>query len=181
MAKVAVQLVAPQLSWATRFSAEEARLAEALDGKMRRVEHIGSTAVLGLMAKDVVDILVAVDHFDLDSEYVSALEPLGYEFRPDPEDPEHRLFHLNDSTLRRLVNLHICVAGTEWERDRIAFRDALRDDAALRIKYQALKLSLAEQYDNAQEYADAKGPFITSALSGGEASPNLDNSLETAE
>lgn len=66
-------------------------------------------------------------------------------------------------------------------RPRIAFRDALRDDADLRAKYQALKLSLAEQYDNAQDCADAKGPFITSALPGGEASPNLDSASETAE
>ena len=165
--KVPIELVQSQSSWVRRFAIEAARLKGALGAKARRIEHIGSTAVPGLMAKDVVDILLAADAFAEDSEYITLLQPLGYRFRPDPDDRGHRLFHLSDVSGRRLVNLHVCLFGGEWESEKVAFRDRLREDLGLKAQYQELKRTLALQYDNAEDYAEAKSSFIASVLAAG--------------
>lgn len=165
--EVPIELVQSQGSWGPRFATEAARLKVALGAKARRIEHIGSTAVPGLMAKDVVDILLAVDAFAEDSEYITLLQPLGYQFRPDPEDPGHRLFHLSDISGRRLVNLHVCLFGGEWENEKVAFRDRLRENRDLKAQYRELKRTLALQYDNAEDYAEAKSSLIASVLARG--------------
>jgi len=138
----------------------------------QRIEHIGSTSVPGLGAKDIVDIQLAVASFEPQVAYQGPLERLGYFRRPDPE-PAHRFFWLADASGRRLVNLHVCESGSEWERRHLAFRDRLRADPGLRRDYERLKRRLAPLFTDVNEYAGAKGGFIAAAQGPAVAPPPL--------
>ncbi|MBV8236313.1 MAG: 16S rRNA processing protein RimM [Acidimicrobiia bacterium] len=156
-----IEIVDYDPSWPGRFEAEAARLRDALGDVALRIEHVGSTSVPGLAAKPVIDIQVSVPSFDPEDRYARPLVQLGYEQFPDPATPEHRIFTLPKGGGPRQVNLHVCEAGSEWERRHPAFRDRLRADAAARDQYAALKRELALAYGNdVESYADAKGDFI---------------------
>src|ERR1700730_18027185 len=84
---MAIEIVPYDPAWPGRYAAEAQRLSEALGELAVRVEHIGSTSVPGLAAKDIVDIQLSVRFFEPQAAYQEALERLGYYHRPDPEPP----------------------------------------------------------------------------------------------
>ncbi len=92
------------------------------------------------------------------------LEGLGYVHREDPEEPAHRFFGLSDAAGRRLVNIHVCESGGEWERRHLTFRDLLRTRPDVAVEYERLKRDLAPRYQVVDDYADAKGDFIRRLL-----------------
>jgi GrpB-like predicted nucleotidyltransferase (UPF0157 family) len=145
--------------WATRFASERVRILEALGEVARRVEHVGSTAVPGLAAKPIVDILVAVDDPDDEEGYLDAMEATGYEL--GVREPGHRMFR----TPERDVHVHVWKAGSEDERRHLLFRDWLRrapDDRAL---YESVKRRfVGERFTDMNYYARAKGPVIAQIM-----------------
>ena len=148
-------------AWATVFERWRERLAGALGKTAVRIEHVGSTAVPGLVAKPVIDIQVSVPDVDDDQAYVPAIESVGVSFRF--REQGHRYFR--PATGPRTVHVHVCRAGGEWEREHLRFRDLLRADPVLREAYGALKLELARRYrDDRLAYTDAKTAFILDAL-----------------
>jgi 16S rRNA processing protein RimM len=156
-----IEIVDYDPSWPERYDAESARLREALGDVAVRIEHVGSTSVPGLAAKPVIDIQLSVAGFDPEERYSEPLRRLGYQEYPDPATPEHRIFTLPKGGGPRQVNLHVCEAGSEWERRHPAFRDRLRGDPALRDEYAALKRELAVEHGNdVESYADAKSDFV---------------------
>jgi GrpB-like predicted nucleotidyltransferase (UPF0157 family) len=159
---VPIEIVAYDPRWPERYEAEAARLAEALGPLAVRIEHVGSTSVPGLAAKDVIDIQLSVRALEAETRYRERLECIGYVYRADDE-PAHRFFKLEDASGKRLVHRHACEAGGEWETRHLAFRDLLRADPEQRAAYEELKWSLAPLYEDANQYADAKGPFIREA------------------
>jgi GrpB-like predicted nucleotidyltransferase (UPF0157 family) len=86
--KRAIVIVDYDPGWPARFEAERARVQRALGARVLRVEHIGSTAVPGLPAKPIIDLLVAVEDPDDDAATSAALESVGYELRV--REPGHR-------------------------------------------------------------------------------------------
>jgi GrpB-like predicted nucleotidyltransferase (UPF0157 family) len=154
-----VRLVPSRAEWPERFARERARIAAALDRKAELIEHIGSTSVPGLDAKPIVDILVAVAAPD-DPAVCAALEGAGYVLRVD-EGAEHRMFR----TPERDVHVHLWVAGSPDVTRHLEFRDRLRSSDADRDAYARLKRRLAErEWDDVNDYADAKGPLIGEIL-----------------
>ncbi|MBV8162281.1 MAG: 16S rRNA processing protein RimM [Acidimicrobiia bacterium] len=148
-------------SWPGRFDTEAARLRDALGTAALRIEHVGSTSVPGLAAKPVIDIQLSVTRFEPEELYADPLRRLGYVKVPDPSTPDHRIFVLPDGGRPREVNLHVCEAGSDWERRHVAFRDRLRSDPSARAEYADLKRELALAHGNdVESYADAKGAFI---------------------
>jgi GrpB-like predicted nucleotidyltransferase (UPF0157 family) len=146
-------------AWPARFSVEHARIEEALGERASLIEHIGSTAVPGLDAKPIVDILVAVAD-PADPEVAAALVAAGYVLRVD--EAGHRMFR----TPERDVHVHLWVSGTDEVARHLEFRDRLRVSEADRRAYAALKHELsAREWDDLNDYADAKGPLIESILS----------------
>ena len=146
-------------SWPRRFEAERERLAARLSGVACRIEHVGSTAVPGLAAKPIVDVLVTVDDAEDDALFASALEALGYVLRV--REPHHRMFRLPDRT----VQVHVWDDGDPEVTAYLSFRDALRGSLQLREAYARLKRELTErEWADINDYADAKSPFITSVL-----------------
>jgi GrpB-like predicted nucleotidyltransferase (UPF0157 family) len=149
--------------WPARYERLTADIREALGPVALRVDHIGSTAVPGLAAKDILDIQISVVSFDPEADYRLPLERIGYLFRPD-DDPEHHFFKLDAADGRRLVNVHVCEAGSQWEARHIAFRDYLRASPKVAADYERLKLRLSAEHDDVLSYTDAKVEFISRAL-----------------
>jgi putative glutamine amidotransferase len=153
-------LAEPDPSWATMFEDEAERIRAALGPVAVRVDHVGSTSVPGLAAKPVIDIQVSVDTMVPRARYVEPLVGLGYEFVVDPIDTEHEYLRRETDDVRT-HQIHVCAAGSEWERRHLAFRDHLRahpDDAAA---YADLKRRLAAEHPNdVMTYVDGKTSFI---------------------
>jgi len=146
-------------SWPMRFEREHDRLQLALGELALQIEHIGSTAVPGLAAKPIIDVLVAVADPEADDAVVPPLEAAGYELRV--REPGHRMLR----TRERDVHVHVWPAGTDEIARLLAFRDHLRRARADRLAYERVKRELAARdWSDMNEYADAKGPLIEQIL-----------------
>ena len=147
-------------SWPARFEAEHGRVRRAPGVCAVRIEHIGSTAVPGLAAKSIIDLLVTVEDPEDETVTVPALTAAGYELRV--REPGHRMFR----TPRRDVHVHVW-ADTDVEVTRyLRFRDRLRRSAEDRRAYEQLKRELARRdWSDMNHYAAAKGPLIEDILS----------------
>jgi GrpB-like predicted nucleotidyltransferase (UPF0157 family) len=140
---------------ATRYELERVRILQALGQVAWRVEHVGSTAVPGLAAKPIVDILVVVDDPDDEDGYLRAMEEAGYVLRI--REPGHRMFR----TPERDVHVHIWKAGSNDERRQLVFRDWLRQNPDDRALYETVKRRfIGEKFTDMNYYARAKGPVI---------------------
>lgn len=140
--------------WAAWFTQEKARIEAAVGSTVRRIEHVGSTAVPGFAAGPIVDVMVSVDDPEDEPSYVPAMEGAGYVLRV--REPGHRMFR----TPERDVRVHFWKAGSEDERRHITFRDRLRSSADDRAEYEQNKRKLATQYRDMNAYAEAKGTII---------------------
>jgi GrpB-like predicted nucleotidyltransferase (UPF0157 family) len=152
-------------------STEKARLVVLLtpwlvDG----VEHVGSTAVPGLAAKPIIDLMASVR--DLDEVVDQAREPLwaeGWWYVPPGLDSggSWRRFFVkpDESGQHRYAHLHVIAAGHPRWAEQIAFRDALRRDDELARRYADLKRRLAAEHaDDREAYTEGKGEFVRDAL-----------------
>jgi GrpB-like predicted nucleotidyltransferase (UPF0157 family) len=127
------------------------------------VQHIGSTSVPGLCAKPVIDALLGAQSLAKIEAKIEALQALGYRYVSKYEDelPMRRYFVRDAGCERLRIHLHGVVRDANLWREHLAFRDALRVDAALRDRYARLKTELAERYAHDKSaYTDAKAPFI---------------------
>ncbi|MGF0115203.1 GrpB family protein [Promicromonospora sp. Marseille-Q5078] len=159
-----IVIVEPDPRWPARFERESARILAALGTAAVRVDHVGSTAVPGLPAKPIVDIDLSVPDVEDEGAYLPALLAAGYVLRV--REPGHRLVRTPELD----VQVHICPAGSDWERRHLLFRDRLRHDADDRAAYAALKRELAARdWPSMNHYADAKGGLIAEILARAEA------------
>jgi len=159
-AEAPIEIVAYDASWPGRFAAEAEALRTALaPWLIGPVEHIGSTAVAGLAAKPVIDIMGGVRTLEASRPAIAAAEALGYCYFPYRPDAEH--WFCKPSAAFRTHHLHLVPVGSpDWIR-RIAFRDYLRAHPATAAEYEALKWRLAREFPFDREaYTDAKGPFV---------------------
>jgi GrpB-like predicted nucleotidyltransferase (UPF0157 family) len=156
--------------WPGLYAMEEERLIRALPpGLVRRIAHIGSTAVPGLSAKPIVDIQVEVTTLDhVQREVVPTMEDMGYEFiwRPTigEEAPFYAWFIKRDPAGHRTHHVHM-IEPDQASSDRIRFRDMLRTDPELARKYETLKNDLATVHvGDRAAYTASKTPFIQEVL-----------------
>ncbi len=152
-------------AWPLRFEEEKRLIAEALRDVADRivaVEHVDSTAVPGLAAKPIIDIMLGVRDLSAVERCVRPLEAIGYQYRGEAGIPGRLFFRKGQP---RSHHLHMVPQdGKFWER-HIRFRDLLRQRPELAAKYGALKKELAVRYRTRRlEYTEAKTPFIEGAL-----------------
>ncbi len=157
-----VELVDYDPEWPALFRREEERIRDALEERALQVEHAGSTSVPGLIAKPIIDIVLAVADSTDEEAYVPALEDAGYVLRiREPDWFEHRLLKDQDPS----VNLHVFSAGCPEIDRMLRFRDRLRTNDADRELYARAKRELAEQnWEYVQNYADAKTSVVEEIL-----------------
>ena len=129
-----------------------------LGDRALRLEHVGSTAVPGLAAKPVIDIVLEVAASANESAYAGELQGAGYRLRiREPEWNEHRMF----TTPENDVNLHVFSTGCPEIDRMLVFRDWLRANDKDRELYARTKLALAQkQWKYTQNYADAKTDVV---------------------
>jgi GrpB-like predicted nucleotidyltransferase (UPF0157 family) len=168
-----IQLEPYDPAWPSRFEEEAAALRNAFGPLARRIEHVGSTAVPGLIAKPIIDIQVSVASLASLDPFLHVMTALGYTHLADPDPVFERAypyFH-KPAQWAHTHHVHLCEEGSVLERRHIAFRDRLRADAQAREQYAALKQGLARLHRGAtheerQRYVDAKSEFVRRILGG---------------
>ncbi|WP_223932896.1 dephospho-CoA kinase [Arthrobacter sp. StoSoilB5] len=167
-------LSAPRADWGLQAARLSSRIQAAAPDDILAVDHIGSTAVPGLAAKDVIDLQVTVAGLDVADRIAPRLAAAGYPrvpgvatdtpkpSQPDPAQWQKR-FHANADP-GRPTNLHVRVAGTPGWRYALLFRDWLRAEPSAVALYEAHKREMAAQHASdpgTAGYADAKEPWFT--------------------
>ncbi|MDW5323229.1 dephospho-CoA kinase [Plantactinospora sp. KLBMP9567] len=163
------RLVEPDPSWPAQYRRLAARIRHAVAPAEVRVDHIGSTSVPGLAAKDVVDIQLGVASLAEADALADRLADAGFPRCPgqwwdNPRQPggtsrwEKRLHGGADPG--RLVNLHVREIGSPGWRFALLMRDHLRADPERRADYLAVKRRLAAAGPDLDVYAEAKEPWF---------------------
>lgn len=167
MADAPVAIETYDEAWVASYASVRDRLEVLLAPWLAApVEHVGSTAVPGLAAKPVVDVLAPVRNLRAASAAVPVLEAQGWlHWYEDPHG--HRLWFLTPQPEHRTHHLLLVEHEHVQARALLAFRDALRADALLARSYAALKRRLAVEHpSNRNAYTNAKGDFVARVLTG---------------
>ncbi|KAI1163230.1 GrpB domain protein [Nemania serpens] len=160
-----IEIVDYRPEWPAMYADVERRIRQALGDRAVMVQHVGSTSVPGLAAKDVIDVDLAVaDPVDEES-YVPDLQAAGFHFLlREPAWYQHRLFYLEEP----YTNLHVFGPDSpELVRHRL-FRDWIREHDDDRARYMAAKQEAAEiafaAGERVQQYNYRKEPVIRDIL-----------------
>ena len=167
---MAIEITDYDPAWPARFAEQRDRLAGLLSPWLAApIEHIGSTSVTGLRAKPIVDILAPVGSLDARAAMVEALSADGWLYWPDDPNGAERLWFLRPKPEERTHHLQVIEHDSRKARAVLAFRDALRADAALAREYEDLKAGLAARYpEDRQAYTDAKAEFVARVVAAAE-------------
>lgn len=157
--------------WATEFVHLAHRIRELVGAMVLRIDHIGSTAVPGLAAKDVLDLQITVADLDRAGEALAPLHAAGFhqgrefvydEFRTlPPSDPQLRKLYLREPEGERRTHIHIRETERFNQRYALLFRDYLRASAPVRAEYELLKRRAARLFpDSIDGYLYLKDPVF---------------------
>ena len=147
--------------WPLSFEAERARIHRALVDVACGIEHYGSTSVVGLRAKPIVDILLGVEPLDAWIKCKGPLESLGYDYVENAGVPGHFIFGRGRDRSERTHLVHVVEFEGESWRSSLAFRDALRAHESLRVAYARMKeQAVASAPQGRAKYNEAKQSFI---------------------
>jgi GrpB-like predicted nucleotidyltransferase (UPF0157 family) len=149
--------------WELRFQVEAAMLERVLDPWLDGgIHHIGSTAVPGLAAKPIIDVIAGVRELEAARAAFGPLEALGYAWHA--HRPEAHAFFKPANGSEHTHHLHLTVPGSDLWRERLEFRDALRADPALAAEYAAWKTQHAEGTGARDGYTGDKRPIVQRVL-----------------
>ncbi|MHC5010828.1 MAG: GrpB family protein [Planctomycetota bacterium] len=156
-----VEIVDHDPAWPDLFAQEAPAVATAF-GSDAVVEHMGSTAVPGLAAKPIVDLMVGLEEVVVDDRLVARMAVLGYHHRGERGIPGRQYFEKGDP---RSHHVHAVPFGGAFWTDHLLFRDYLRAHPDEVEAYERTKRDLAKRFrDDRQAYSDGKTPFIEAAL-----------------
>jgi GrpB-like predicted nucleotidyltransferase (UPF0157 family) len=153
-----VRLAPYSSRWSELYELEEQSLREAIGAYVLDIQHVGSTAIPGMVAKPILDVVVAIDSFEAAAVCIEPMERLGYEYRGENGIPRRHYFTKGEP---RTHHVHMLEQDNpEWRR-MIVFRDALRSDPSLAEEYAMLKKELAKKHSsNRVAYTDGKAAFV---------------------
>ena len=155
-----VEIVPYDAGWPRRFEATAADLRRALGPTLLAVHHIGSTAVPGLAAKPIIDLLPVVADLDAVDRVEPALERLGFRSRGE-YGLAGRRYLVRDVDGRRVDHVHVYATGDPAITRHLAVRDYLRAHPSEADAYGALKAAVAAEHArDSRRYAETKGPFV---------------------
>jgi GrpB-like predicted nucleotidyltransferase (UPF0157 family) len=156
--------------WRAAFEEEAADLAKVFGSHLLHIHHIGSTAIPGLKAKPIVDVLVIIDDISTIDSFSAGMEKLGYRVRGEcldatiPGTPG-RFYFSKDTRGVRTHHVHVCEVGHAETEDKLAFRDYLRAHPSAATEYGALKERLAAtHHHDGIGYMRGKDPFMKATL-----------------
>jgi GrpB-like predicted nucleotidyltransferase (UPF0157 family) len=156
-----IHIVGYNPNWPALYEQERAVVAAAFGEIAAEIHHVGSTAVPGLSAKPIIDIMVAVTHLAPPEEYAGKLEPLGYEYH-DSEEAGRIFFRKG---LPRTHHVHVVERGSWTLQRHLLFRDYLRAHPQAMRQYAQLKQELAIRFEfDRKAYTQAKTEFVESII-----------------
>lgn len=161
--KGSVMLAAYSKEWPALFRVER-KLLKAKLGKLPiRISHVGSTAVPGLCAKPILDIMLEALSLDKAEKAAARFASCGYRQKPREDDPiPGRLFFSKDIGGLRSFHLHVTEAGSAFSKEHLRFRNILRKDLKVAQAYARLKLRLSKRFPNDRNaYIEGKAKFIS--------------------
>lgn len=158
--RLTVKLSPHDTKWEDAFEQEARKLRKLFP----HVEHIGSTAIKGIKAKPIIDILAGIPSMGKSKDYVKPLKKLGFDPRPFGGPNKHLLFVKGEES-NRTHYLHLVKHGGQIWRNDIFFRDYLNKNKKAAKIYEKLKIELAEKFPQERiKYTKAKAQFIKSIL-----------------
>jgi len=149
-------------TWPLEFEAEAARIERACGDLEITLEHVGSTAVPGLAAKPIIDIVAGRPPRARLAPYVAAMRQIGYEHLGAYGVPGRDYFRRGSP---RSHHVHMVSRTSAFWRKHLAFRDYLRTHADAAREYEVSKRELARvSGENHMAYVTGKGPFVRRIL-----------------
>ena len=159
-----VMLAEYDQQWTVHYVSEAEAIKNTLADMVIDIQHIGSTAVVGLKAKPIIDILVGLASFEQIEEIIDKMVSLGYTYAYWAGIQGDCTFRKGDITTHLV---HMVEYGKNNWNHNIRFRDALRNNPDLVRGYERLKEELAAKYPGSREqYTEGKNKFIADVLSG---------------
>ncbi|WP_144614117.1 GrpB family protein [Bacillus cereus] len=160
------------IKWESEFNKLQTIINDAMEELVLSVEHVGSTAVKGLVSKPILDIAIVIEEYEIFPEVVKSLETIGYYHQGDWSFKGREAFGRKDafvpwngeSTVWMEHHLYVCDKNSEELRKHIAFRDYLREHGDVAVEYGRLKKELARESKNRASYSEGKTAFITNIL-----------------
>ncbi|MGB3261461.1 GrpB family protein [Paenisporosarcina sp.] len=154
-----VRLTSFSEEWALMFQKEVHILSEIFGDEIIRFEHFGSTSVLGLKAKPVIDMMGIVKDIHKIDSFNEKMDALGYDVVGEYGIDGRRFFRKGGEN--RTHHIHIYQYDNPQIARHLIFRDYLRAHPEESTKYSCFKENLANQYENTREYSAAKKEFVT--------------------
>lgn len=150
-----VKLVRYNPKWRQSFRHEQKKLNEVFGRDALEIQHVGSTAIPGILAKPIIDIALIAPSLQKAKRYKKKLKEIGYEIKKNDIRKE-RLFFTKGPEEKRTHYLHVGEIGSGYAEDMILFRDYLCKHKGIAKKYSGLKESLAKKYQYKREIYTAK-------------------------
>ncbi|MFN7573090.1 MAG: GrpB family protein [Betaproteobacteria bacterium] len=156
-----VVVAGPSLEWPAQFQMESERLRETLSAGVVDIHHIGSTAIPGIFAKPVIDILLVAVSLQFLDNSSSEMERLGYQVMGEFGIPGRRYFRKDSPCGVRTHQVHAFQLGSADIDRHLAFRNYMRAHPEAASSYSELKRRLAIQHpDDLSAYMDGKDAFV---------------------
>ncbi len=160
-----IEVVPYNPEWTSLFAQEATRLRDLFADNLIAIHHIGSTAVPGMPAKPIVDILIEVKDIDRMDVLQHEMEQLGYLPKGEFGIPGRRFF-INGDEIHRTHHIHVFGNGHPRIADHLAFRDFLIAHPNEASTYAQLKQNLAKEFpDDIEGYMSGKHGFIKDIIS----------------
>ncbi|TIW16979.1 MAG: GrpB family protein, partial [Mesorhizobium sp.] len=158
-----VRIVAHDEEWAARCAGEAEAIRAVIAPARAFIDHVGSTAIRGLMGKPCIDLLVSLLDWSEAQQVAATLKTAGYVEEESCDNPP-RIFLVKPDPVTPF-HLHLVPNGNSWGQDMIVFRDELSGDPDLASRYAALKQRLAQAYPtDAKAYTRGKSSFVAEVL-----------------
>ncbi len=159
-----IELVEHNPNWRLSFEREAKKLRKVFGKDCIDIQHCGSTAIPGILAKPIIDIALIVPSLQKAKRYEKKLKEIGYEIKKNDTRKE-RLFFTKGLEEKRTHYLHIGETGSGYAEDMILFRDYLCNHKSAAKAYSELKENLAEKYKSTREiYTEKKSKLVNAVV-----------------
>ena len=157
---MAVSIVPHDPHWSSVFADEAKAIRIALGAAAIDIHHIGSTAIPGILAKPIIDILGVVSSLAATDQAAERMHTLGYDAKGENGIPGRRYFRKSDQRGNRTHHLHVFETGSPHIERHLAFRDFLIAHPGKAALYSEAKTVLAGVSPSRQAYQEGKEPLI---------------------